>query len=182
MISATRSSAGAARGLPDRRRPAQHPAGRRTPAGSRIRAISSARRAGGGVASSQARPGRITSAPISWAMPRPSMAAGRSPCGPGRRRPVSHRPGCPPVAGPSAPAPAGVPALLPGPARDAAASQSSTFSRASLRVVPVPGRPRQANGGASSRPRPPLAGPRVAATRRDRARREPRQQRQRPRR
>ena len=60
------------------------------PAGSRTRPISSARPTGAGVVSSQGRPGRITSPPISCVMPAPSRMCRRASSG--LSRPASSRP------------------------------------------------------------------------------------------
>jgi hypothetical protein len=54
------------------------------PAASRARPISPASLARTGVVSSQGRPGRITSPPISWATPAPSLERSPAPSGPTR--------------------------------------------------------------------------------------------------
>ena len=120
------------------------------PAGSRVRAISSATRTGDAVASSQGSPGRRMSPPISWTMPIPStlrICLPRGPRLPAASRPASIRSRQSAV--PSAPAPEASHRschVVPG----CSSSQSRIFSMASFREYRAFASPTR-NGGASIR-------------------------------
>ena len=121
------------------------------PAGSRSRPIGSASLAGAGAVSSQKRPGRRTSPPISWAMPAPSLGCRPAPRGPAR--PAARRSAATwsrqSTSRPPAPAPDESHRcchVAPG----CSSSQSRIFSMDSLRQCRALASPK-ANGAASSR-------------------------------